>query len=195
VKLKDLKPDRIQRCYAKMKRDGLSNHAIHCVHKVLNSALAHALKLGTLTRNPCKSTTPPKPKQTEMRIYDESQIQVFLDTALALDDQYYPLYFLAIHTGLRQGELIGPKWVDIDWRRGRLKARRKVTRPRGGGYRFSKPKSRRGNRTITLGRKALSASFGLSLVCAPLPGSHFDVKCRVHAIMSEVGRRPKEIMI
>ncbi len=155
VKLKDLKPDRIQSYYATLKRDGLSAHAVHCAHKVLNSALGHAMKLGTLARNPCKATTPPKPKQTEMRIYDEGQIQVFLDTALALQDQYYPLYYLAIHTGMRQGELIGLKWVDIDWRRDRLKVRRQVTRPRGGGYRFSKPKSKRGNRTITLGQKAL----------------------------------------
>jgi integrase len=36
------------------------------------------------------------------------------------------LYVLAIHTGLRQGELLGLKWTDIDFTSGKLSVQRSL---------------------------------------------------------------------
>jgi len=41
-------------------------------------------------------------------------------------------------TGLRQGELLALRWLDVDWRAARLRVRRTFTRGR-----FGAPKSRR----------------------------------------------------
>ena len=65
------------------------------------------------------------------------------------------LYYLAIHTGMRQAELFGLKWRDIDWDRKSIKVQRQVVRYKGGGYEFTKPKSKSGNRTILLGTKTM----------------------------------------
>ena len=151
LKLTDLKPDLIQRFYDHKIKNGQSAHAVHTAHKVLNIAIQHAVRLGCIVRNPCKETVPPKPEQTEMQSYDENQVQTLLTTSQVIKDKYYPLYYLAIHTGMRQAELFGLKWEDLDRERRTLQVHRQVARMKGGGFEFTKPKSKSGNRTITLG--------------------------------------------
>jgi integrase len=114
VNLMDLKPDRIQRFYHHLQKEGLSNHAVHVVHKTLRVAMNNAIKLGMIGRNPCTGTTPPRPKQTEMKFYDGQQVKSLLKTAREIGDRLYRLYYLAIHTGMRQSEIIGLKWEDVD---------------------------------------------------------------------------------
>ena len=155
-KIKDLRPDLIQFFYDRMRKIGHSKHAVHCMHKVLRVALNHAVKLGVIGRNPCTGTIPPKPKQSEMKFYDENQVIKLLKTAKDIQDNLYPLYYLAIHTGMRQGELMGLMWNDLDWERKTLDVRRQVRHFKGGGYTFSKPKSKSGNRRITIGEQTLS---------------------------------------
>jgi len=155
IKLMDLRPDQIQRFYQYLHKEGCSNHAIYVVHKTLRVALNHALKLGLVGRNPCSSTTPPKPIKTEMKFYDNYQAKVLLDTAKEIGDRFFPLYYLAIHTGMRQAELIGLKWKDIEWNLKILHVKRQVRHFKGGSYTFTDLKSRSGNRTIILGKQAL----------------------------------------
>jgi len=107
IKLMSLKPDRVQSFYHHLQGEGLSNHAVHVAHKKLRVALNHAIKLGLITRNPCSGTTPPKPEQTEMKFFNDNQVRKLLDTAEAIGDRFFPLCYLAIHTGMRQAELIG----------------------------------------------------------------------------------------
>ena len=155
VNLMDLRPDRIQRFYHHLQKEGSSNHAVHVTHKTLRVAMNHAVKLGLLGRNPCSGTTPPKPEQTEMKFYDDHQVKQLLKTAKAIDDRFYPFYFLAIHTGMRLSELIGLKWEDVNWDLSTLQVKRQVMHLKGGSYIFTEVKSRSGNRTIILGTQAL----------------------------------------
>lgn len=156
VKLKDLKADRIQRVYTRMQEeDGLSEHAVSVIHKTLQSAMSHAVDLGLIGRNPCAGTTPPEPETIEMKFYDEDQVNCLLKTARDIGDKLYALYYLAIHTGMRQAELLGLKWEDIDWKRSTLHVNRQVRHFKGSSYAFLKPKTKSGVRPITLGKKAL----------------------------------------
>jgi len=51
---------------------------------------------------------------------------------------------------MRQSELIGLKWDDIDWDRKTIQVKRQVFRPKGGGFEFTKPKTKSSNRSIVL---------------------------------------------
>lgn len=155
VNLMDLRPDRIQRFYNYLQKEGLSSHAVAVTHKTLRVAMSHAVKLRLIGRNPCSGTTPPKPEQTEMSFYDDRQVRSLLKTARAIEDKLYPLYYLAIHTGMRQAELIGLKWEDIDWSLSTIQVRRQVRHFKGASYAFLEPKSKSGTRTIMLGKQAL----------------------------------------
>src|SRR5690606_26258026 len=72
-----------------------------------------------------------------------------------IGDPLYPLYFLAIYTGMRQAELIGLKWADVDWKLSTIHVRRQVRHFKGAGYMFLEPKSRSGTRVIKIGKQAL----------------------------------------
>lgn len=156
ILISDLRPDRIQRYYEHMlTKEGSSEHQVSTIHKVLRLALNHAMKMGYIARNPAVGTTPPKPKQKEMSFYDENQVQVFLDAALEIGDRFYPIYYMAIHTGMRQAELMGLKWSDLDWTNKTITVIRQVLHLKGDGYKFTKPKSKSGIRSVFLGDKAL----------------------------------------
>ena len=148
-------PEIVQGMYDYWLSKGKSNHHVNNLHKIFNVAMSHAVKLGMIPRNPCKGTTPPKRPQREMQFYDEYQVQQLLNTAQMIEDQYYPVYFLAIHTGMRLGELLGLKWEDIDFDRRTLQVKRQLARTGGGVIEFSAPKSKRGIRKIILGKQAV----------------------------------------
>jgi integrase len=96
-----------------------------------------------------------KPEQTEMKFYDDQDVKVVLKTAKGIQCKLYPLYYLAIHTGMRQSELIGLKWEDIDWSLGTIQVKRQVRNFKGASYLFLEPKSRSGTRTIIVAKSAL----------------------------------------
>lgn len=155
LQLRELNPEKVQIFYDDMLKQGSSKHQVHCIHKVLRVSMNHAVKMGYISKNPCSGTIPPKPIQSEMSFYDVTQVHKLLSTALEISDRFYPLYYIAIHTGMRQAELIGLKWEDIDFDRHTVQISRQVLHFRGEGYTFAEPKSRKGRRSIILGNKAL----------------------------------------
>src|SRR5829696_1317567 len=66
------------------------------------------------------------------------------------------LYVVALHTGLRQGELLGLKWSDVDLEAGKLSVRRalKVT---DHGLDFGPPKNKASRRVVKLNSIAAAA--------------------------------------
>jgi integrase len=85
-----------------------------------------------------------------VRRYLESQIRCLLDAART--DKLEALYVLAITTGMRQGELLGLQWRDIDLNAGTLRVNRSVCE----GV-ISPPKTSAGRRPIRLSRLAIAA--------------------------------------
>jgi integrase len=63
---------------------------------------------------------------------------------------------LAVTTGLRQGELLGLKWDDIDLEIGTLQVRRTLTTAKDGPV-LSVPKTKGSRRTVRLAQTALEA--------------------------------------
>jgi integrase len=155
IKLKDFRPDQIQALYNRKLRDGIGSRTVQLTHAVLHRALNHGVKLGLLSRNPTDATNPPKPQQKEMLILDDSQAQQFILATEAKNDRYAVLYHLAITTGMRQAELLGLKWQDLDWERRLVQVQRQLKRQKGGGFYSTQPKTKSGKRTIALGKTTI----------------------------------------
>ncbi len=66
---------------------------------------------------------------------------------------------LAVTTGLRQGELLGIKWEDVDLEDGVLRVRRTLARHEGRLV-LSEPKTKRSRRTVQLTEAAVEALKG-----------------------------------
>jgi integrase len=73
----------------------------------------------------------------------------------ARGDRFEALYVLALHCGLREGELLGLKWADVDLDAGTLQVRRTLSETRT-GHIFEKPKNGK-SRSVKLSRKATEA--------------------------------------
>jgi len=111
LQLKHLHPQAIQAYYGKA-CERLSARTVHHQHRVLSQSLKFACRQGYLARNPAELVDPPSPRKKAMRTLTPSEVEVLFD--MATDSYYYPVIYTAVSTGLRQAELLGLRWRDID---------------------------------------------------------------------------------
>ncbi len=75
-----------------------------------------------IARNPLDRVTKPKYTPREHIIHTREEARTFLNSLSA-----HRLFALSLSTGMHRGELIGLRWIDIDWEHGYLNVR--VQRP------------------------------------------------------------------
>lgn len=155
LSVNDVRPDHIQATYNKLLATGTTRYSVRQTHKVLHAAFAFAKKLRIIDRNPVTDATPPKHNPKKMSFYDSAQVQALLFGAQSLNDRYFHLYYLAISTGMRQGELLGLMWKDIDWSKAELRIKRQLVMYPNGDCEFRSPKSESGIRQIAVGEDVL----------------------------------------
>ncbi|MBM3120189.1 MAG: site-specific integrase [Chloroflexi bacterium] len=109
--LKQLHPQAIQGYYGKA-CEKLSARTVHHQHRVLSQSLKYAVRQGYLGRNPCELVDPPSPRKKPMRTLTPGELEVLLEAAS--DNQFCPVYYTAVSSGLRQAELLGLRWRDVD---------------------------------------------------------------------------------
>jgi len=152
IKLKDLRPDQIQILYSEKLRQGTSSRTVILIHAVLHKALKQAVRLGTIVANPADAVTRPKFRRKEMKTLSDMEAQKLLVAARGTSLE--AVYWLAVSTGLRQGELLGLRWSDLDWKKQSLQIQRQLQR-QALGLVFTEPKSAAGRRMIILGTVTL----------------------------------------
>jgi integrase len=106
--------------------------------------------------NPDDATTPPKPKPKAMKFLNQKQVLILLETAKAIKDRNYALYYLALVTGMRQGELLALKWDNLDLEAGILNVRFNLRRRPGGGLVLDRLKTQSSIRAIKLGQETIN---------------------------------------
>ena len=154
-KLKALKLDDVEGLYRSMAASGLSPATVRYVHAVLRRALKQAVHRGLVVRNVAEGASLPRAPRKEMEAFTPEEIRRFLQAAK--HDRLQALYVLAITCGLRQGELLGLRWEDVDLAAGSLTVRRQMQRSRDGSGMISGPTKNKKSRTIRLGRVAIEA--------------------------------------
>jgi len=156
VKLKALSPTHVRGLY-KEKLSSLSPRTVRYIHVTLHKALKQAVSDGLIPRNATEAVKPPQVRREEIRPLTPEQVKMLLDAASG--DRLEALYVLAVHTGLRQGELLGLKWDDIDLQARTLQVRRALITARG-GPRLATPKTKGSRRRVSLTGVAAEALKG-----------------------------------
>jgi len=154
VKLKALTPAHVRGLYREKLEAGLSARTVRYVHTTLHKALKQAVMDGLIPRNVTEAVKPPQPTREEIHPLTPEQAKVLLQTAHTAGDRLEALYVLAIPTGLRQGELLGLKWDDVDLEDGSLQVRRTLAITKSGPV-FSFPKTTGSRRSVKLTGKAI----------------------------------------
>lgn len=141
IRLTDLNNIQIQRLYNQLSagtedRKPLSPKSVRCVHGILHKALAQAVQVHILKENPADHVQLPKKLKPELYPIMDEKVQAFLKAIKG--DPYEHLFLLDLFSGLRQSELLGLQWDDIDFESGTITVRHQLQkeRKRGGGYLF-----------------------------------------------------------
>jgi integrase len=155
VQLRELNQQTIKRFYGDLLIHNVGVRTVRYVHAVIHRALEKAVMYGLLVRNSAHGAALPHLRHQEMSVLDESQVSIFLTAASG--SHYEALYHLAVVTGMREGELFGLKWSDLQWKAGVIYVQRQVQRVPKQGWSFIEPKTRSGRRPIRLGPGTLDA--------------------------------------
>jgi integrase len=154
LKLKKLIPAHVRGFYQDRLDAGLAPASVNKLHVILHKALDQAVKWNMVVRNIAKLVKAPRPTPIEIRTLSAEQTRRILETARG--HKLEALYVLAVHTGMRQGELLALKWQDMDLENGTICVRRTLTRS-GGRLLVGEPKTKKSRRTIILNEPSARA--------------------------------------
>jgi integrase len=138
-------------------REGKSAKTITNALGLLHSICVFGQRRGWAKWNPCQFVEKPRAEgDADIRFLDAEELEAAIRAELEAGDELAPtlalMYRAAAMTGLRQGELIGLRWRDVDWAAAKVRVRRSYVRGE-----FSSPKSRRGTRSVPLADELAAA--------------------------------------
>lgn len=150
-KLTEVRSEHIQRLFNKM-AENYSRSTVNLVKIILNSMFKQACKNRLILHNPVENTTMPKnKKEKKIRVFTVEEQKLFLQ--YAQDSIYYPLYVVALGTGMRTGELRALQWEDIDFEKRIISVKGTLKYIAKGGaekYRIDSPKTQSSKREIPM---------------------------------------------
>jgi integrase len=153
VELQKLRPVDVQQWLIAIregKRGKRAPRTIVHAFRILQAALAAAVKLDLIPRNVADNAEPPSGRVGKVTIFKAEEIAVML-SALA-GTRVYPIACLALYTGMRRSELLALQWGDLNGNM--LKVQRSLEQTRA-GIRFKPPKTEAGVRVIVLPPRAV----------------------------------------
>ncbi|MDR3120055.1 MAG: site-specific integrase [Clostridiales bacterium] len=109
--LRELRPEHLQALYNQKIRGGLSPRTVQHINAMLNAALGQALKNGLLTQNICRLVALPKVEPKKISFFTREEQRLFLEAAA--DHPLGLAFEMCLATGLRQSELLGLRWSDL----------------------------------------------------------------------------------
>jgi integrase len=148
IKMQKLTTQQVQSFYASRLRDGSTASRIKNIHGTLHTALEYARKARLVSMNVCDDVRLPRQEEPDRQFLTDEQARALLQKVK--EHQLEELLTLALATGMREGELIGLCWADINLDTGMLQVARTVTYVTGHGCVEGKPKTAKGKRSIAL---------------------------------------------
>ncbi|MDF2962377.1 MAG: integrase [Paenibacillus sp.] len=133
------------------KKSGLSERSILDIHKIVKSSFKTAVKRKYISYSPVADAEAPKVPRKEMLVWNLDETTRFLKQTK--ESHMYIAFLLALTTGMRQSEVLGVRWKDIDFEEGVLHVRQTLSHDGKQLYKETKTKS--STRTISFTDKAL----------------------------------------
>jgi integrase len=160
VRLSKLTARMVQDFYAdRLSAGGLSTTTVNHLHGTLHKSLQAAVRMDLVPRNVATLVDVPPMARHEIRPLSRDEARRFVTAVTANGDvRDEALFILAITSGMRQGEMLGLRWRDVDLDRGVLHVRSSVHRHRQTGqWTLTEPKTARSRRQVALARPAIAS--------------------------------------
>jgi len=123
--LERLRAEDVERLITKMIEAGRGVVTVRRVHATLRSALGYAVKTRRLDRNAAANVPLPTVRRPEVQPWSAAELAQFLRHSSM--DRLGPVYEVIAACGLRRGEALGLRWVDVDLTRRVLHVRQILT--------------------------------------------------------------------
>lgn len=149
-----LAPQQVRNFMQAKLAEGYSARSVKHYRDTLRAALNVAVRDGLLLRNPAALVTPPRQPKRTIVAFGPEQARRFL--AVLQGHRLEALFSVALALGLRQGEILGLQWSNIDMDNASLMIRGQLQRD-GGTLRLVELKTDASRRTLRLPQMAVSA--------------------------------------
>ena len=115
AKLDSLTPESISRAYVRIKaKHGLSDASMHHIHRLMKTAFKFAIKTRQILINPMDGVDAPRVRKGKIRVLEPSEFQKILLSLNSGPSMWRSLWRITLLTGLRQGEVLGLAWENVD---------------------------------------------------------------------------------
>jgi len=147
----------IQELDSEMRRKGIGSKMRLNALKLLSEVFSFAKRQGWCRRNPCEQVQFPQVEPTsDIRFLTEAELVALLE-AIDVDEEPFghtdwAMFLTAALTGLRQSELLGLEWRDVDFAAEKIRVRRSYVRGHWG-----RPKSRYSSRSVPMAPQVAAA--------------------------------------
>jgi integrase len=149
VGLNQLEPDHLEGLYRGLAARGLAPATILRAHRILSRALKVAVQRGKVSRNVATFVDPPAVRATRSASpLAAAEVKAVLRAARGTRNS--ARWTVALALGLRQSEVLGLGWADLDLEIGTLTISRGLHRVTGAGLVFEQPKTERSRRTVVV---------------------------------------------
>jgi integrase len=155
IRLVDLEAQDVARMVTGVLKAGRSPQTAKHAHKVLRVALGQAERRGLVTRNVATLVKSPRVVRPTLTALSAADARRFLSATRG--HPRWPLYVLAITTGMRRGELLAIRWQDVDLVAGELRVEHTIRQVSRWRFALDEPKTDRSRRTLPLSRLAVEA--------------------------------------
>lgn len=154
LQLSQLRPMHVADFYAKLNGAGVSAAMQSKVGTTFRMALKDAQRLQLLAGNPAAAVARPIASKPAIVVWNAEQVRRFLSALVG--DRLESLFVLALDSGMRQGELFGLHWPEVDFDAGAISVTQALSERRH-GFQLKAPKTKAGRRRISLTPETLAA--------------------------------------
>ncbi|GKU82564.1 hypothetical protein NCCP28_19600 [Niallia sp. NCCP-28] len=150
MKVKNLTPKIVSAYYNELLKEGLTEEYIQYIHSILKMAAKTAIDWKYIKNDFMSAVKPPTRKKKSVETWSIDECNKFLSRMREQKDHIFLLYYLAIYTGMRRGELLGLRWGDIDLDKKRFYIKHSLYYISGKGLVLQTPKTSSGTRNISI---------------------------------------------
>jgi integrase len=144
--------------------DGMEAGTLKKILVTLGQIMAYAVRHGYIAQNPVRDAERPRgnglKNEKGIKILTPAEIASLLDAVSEM--KYRTVFMLAIMSGARQGELLGLKWGDVDWKNNQIHIQRTFNNSA-----WYETKTKTSNRRVDLGPAMMTELKKWKLACSP----------------------------
>lgn len=170
-RLSALNPAHLQALYSMKLNQGLSNRTVQYIHSIIHKALKQALRWGLVSKNVADLAEAPKVKRKIPQTLSVNEVQKLL--SVTRESRLFPLYVLAVTTGMREGELLALDYESVNFLNNTIQVKHSVQQLAHKGIVITEPKTEKSKRTIVVPSFAMSILWEYQLKAGSVTGLIF----------------------